>query len=130
MAEKTTVLDKAKQKYNQLFGAKKPEAKDLGSGYAKEAAAASKTRNDKTKQVADALESGKEMPSYKKGGKIKKTGPALVHKGEHMLTTSQVKKPAVKNLLSDLAKGDDYKAEMKGVKNVGKKIKIKKARKP
>ena len=31
------------------------------------------------------------MPSYKKGGKVKKTGPARLHKGEVVLKASVVK---------------------------------------
>lgn len=34
----------------------------------------------------------KKMPVYKKGGKVKKTGPAIVHKGERVLTKKQAKK--------------------------------------
>jgi hypothetical protein len=37
-----------------------------------------------------------EPPSYKKGGTVKKTGMALVHKGEKVLTKKQAAKPAVK----------------------------------
>ena len=32
------------------------------------------------------------MKGYKKGGKVKKTGPAKLHKGERVLTTKQAKK--------------------------------------
>ena len=32
------------------------------------------------------------MPSYKKGGTVKKTGPALVHKGEKITPVSKAKK--------------------------------------
>jgi hypothetical protein len=31
------------------------------------------------------------MPEYKKGGMVKKTGPAKLHKGERVLTKSQTK---------------------------------------
>lgn len=34
--------------------------------------------------------------SYKKGGKVQKTGMALVHKGEKVLTKAQAKKAAKK----------------------------------
>ena len=101
MAE--TVKDKAKKVFNSLFtgGSKavaaKPEPKDLGKGYAASAASAAKSRNEKTKEVA------KEMDSYKKGGKVKKTGPAFLHKNERVLTTKQTqkmeKKPAVKKAI-------------------------------
>ena len=37
------------------------------------------------------------MPSYKKGGKVKKTGPARLHKGEVVLKASVVK--ALKKLM-------------------------------
>jgi hypothetical protein len=32
------------------------------------------------------------MPQYKKGGIVKKTGPAVVHKGEKVIPASKVKK--------------------------------------
>lgn len=31
------------------------------------------------------------MPAFKNGGKVKKTGPALVHKGELVLTAQEAK---------------------------------------
>ena len=31
------------------------------------------------------------MPSYKKGGRVRKTGPARLHKGEVVLNASAVK---------------------------------------
>lgn len=37
--------------------------------------------------------------SYKKGGKVKQTGMALVHKGERVLTKKQAAKPAVKRAI-------------------------------
>ena len=40
-----------------------------------------------------------DMPKYKKGGKVKKTGPAIVHKGEHVLTKKQAAKPAIKKAI-------------------------------
>jgi hypothetical protein len=35
------------------------------------------------------------LPAYKNGGKVKKTGPALVHKGEVVITKKQAKKPTI-----------------------------------
>lgn len=35
---------------------------------------------------------GEEMASYKRGGKVRKTGPARLHKGEQVLTASQARK--------------------------------------
>ena len=39
----------------------------------------------------------KGIPSFKKGGKVKKTGLALVHKGERVLTKAQVEKSVKKS---------------------------------
>jgi len=36
------------------------------------------------------------LPSYKRGGKVKKTGPAKLHKGERVLTKRQAKKGRAK----------------------------------
>ena len=38
-----------------------------------------------------AVESVGAMPSYKKGGKVKRTGPARLHKGEVVPPTASVK---------------------------------------
>jgi hypothetical protein len=38
----------------------------------------------------EAAKVGKKIPSYKKGGKIRKTGLALVHKGERMIPKGKV----------------------------------------
>lgn len=42
------------------------------------------------------------MPRFKKGGMVKKTGPAIVHKGEKVLTKAQQNKMK-KNKLSKAA---------------------------
>ena len=42
------------------------------------------------KQI-NAYASPNPIPGYKKGGRVKKTGIALVHKGELVLTSSQAK---------------------------------------
>jgi hypothetical protein len=39
----------------------------------------------------------------KRGGKVKKTGVAKVHKGERVLTAKQAKKPAVKKAIAKRA---------------------------
>ena len=36
------------------------------------------------------------LPSYKRGGKVKKTGPAKLHKGERVLTKRQAKSRKMK----------------------------------
>jgi hypothetical protein len=41
--------------------------------------------------ASDAYASPNPIPGYKKGGKVKKTGLAVVHKGEVVLTASQAK---------------------------------------
>ena len=47
---------------------------------------------------ADAYASPNPIPGFKKGGRVKKTGIALVHKGEFVLTASQAK--TLKKLLN------------------------------
>lgn len=44
------------------------------------------------------------MPFYKKGGAVKKTGPAVVHKGEFVLTAKQAKKMPLARLEKRLTK--------------------------
>src|SRR5215469_960729 len=39
------------------------------------------------------------LKGFKRGGKVKKTGVAKVHKGERVLTKKQAAKPAVKKAL-------------------------------
>lgn len=62
----------------------------------------------------------KKVDSYKKGGKVKKTGLAKLHKGEHVLTTKQTKKlntkPAVKKALGVKKAAPIKKAARKSVK--------------
>lgn len=43
--------------------------------------------------------------TYKKGGKVKKTGIALVHKGEEVLTKAQSKKYRSKGTRKRISKG-------------------------
>ena len=73
---------------------RKPAPSMVGSGYAERAGSALQNVNRRTEQAA------KELDSYKKGGKVKKTGPANLHKNERVLTTKQTKKleksPAMK----------------------------------
>ncbi len=45
----------------------------------------------------------KGLKGFKRGGKVKKTGVAKVHKGERVLTAKQAKKPAVKKALAKRA---------------------------
>ena len=55
---------------------------------------------DRMKEKQKAL---RELTEYKKGGKVPKTGPAKLHKGERVLTTRQTKKleakPAIKKAI-------------------------------
>ena len=37
--------------------------------------------------------------TYKRGGRVKRTGPAMVHRGERVLTARQARKPAVQRAL-------------------------------
>jgi hypothetical protein len=101
-----TTAQKAKKALMDMFGGgskaqatvAKPKPKDLGTGYAAGAAKAVTDRNKQTEAAA------KEMDSYRKGGKVKRTGPALLHKDERVLTVSQAKKPAVKKAIGLKAK--------------------------
>ncbi len=54
---------------------------------------------DTTRALRQELEK-KGLKGFKRGGKVKKTGPAKVHKGERVLTAKQARKPAVKKALS------------------------------
>jgi hypothetical protein len=56
-------------------------------------------QKDLDEKMADSVAGGK-IPSYKKGGKIRKTGLAKVHKGERMIPKNKVKgvEKAMRNL--------------------------------
>ena len=47
----------------------------------------------------DTLMNPRTVASLKRGGKVKKTGIAKVHKGERVLTKAQAKKPEVKRAI-------------------------------
>lgn len=47
---------------------------------------------------------GRFLRGFKKGGTVKKTGPALVHKGEVVIPAKKAKKPAVKKVLKRAVK--------------------------
>jgi hypothetical protein len=54
-----------------------------------------KSKKKKSELLKQPTPAGIADPSaYKKGGKVKKTGVALVHKGERVLTAKQAKKKA------------------------------------
>ncbi len=76
----------------------KPKPKTLGSGMAKKAAEGMGKHNAETQQMA------KQLDQYRKGGKVRKTGPALVHKDEEIITAKQAKKPAIKKALKKVRK--------------------------
>ncbi len=77
----------------------KPKPKTLGTGMAKRAAEGVSKHNVAIQQAA------KELDQYKKGGKVKKTGPAIVHKDEEVITAKQAKKPTMKKALKKARKG-------------------------
>ncbi len=54
---------------------------------------------DATRALRQELEK-KGLKGFKRGGKVKKTGVAKVHKGERVLTAKQAKKPAVKKVIA------------------------------
>ncbi len=79
-----TTYEKIKNMLTSTPKPKKPAPSDLGSGYAASAADAAKKHNDEeTKKAAE---------GFKKGGKVKKTGKHLVHKGEVVLNKTQQQK--------------------------------------
>lgn len=43
-------------------------------------------------QITDMKQIGANIPSYKKGGKVRRTGLARVHKGERVIPKSKVKR--------------------------------------
>ncbi len=76
----------------------KSKPKILGSGLARRAAQALDKHNIETEKAA------KELDKYKKGGKVKRDGPAFVHKGEQVLTKKQAKNPAIKKAVKKAKK--------------------------
>jgi hypothetical protein len=72
------------------------------------------------KSIKDRGAELKKLDPYKKGGKVKKTGPALVHKGERVLTTKQSKKldanPAMKKAIGVKKAAPMKKAAKKSLK--------------
>jgi hypothetical protein len=69
------------KKIGRYVGAIKEGAKQL---LGKEVSRAVSSR------AAQAVAAEPPMPSFKKGGLVKKTGPARLHKGERVLTVAQV----------------------------------------
>lgn len=67
----------------------KPKEEQVGTKQGKEAMSAIEQRKKAMQQAA-------EPNSYKKGGMVKKTGMAKVHKGERVLNQKQTKKLAAK----------------------------------
>jgi hypothetical protein len=55
--------------------------------------------HDISKALRGELEA-KGLKGFRRGGKVKKTGVAKVHKGERVLTAKQAKKPAVKRAVA------------------------------
>lgn len=90
--------------FGNIFGTKKSEAKPA------QPAEKPKTYEEKGKDIRSDIDTKRaqerkllqELKGYKKGGKVKKTGPALLHKGERVLTVKQTKKPAVKTALKKI----------------------------
>jgi len=53
-------------------------------------------------QQAQAQQKPGFVGAFKKGGKVPKTGIALVHKGEHVLTEKQAKNPKIKAIIAEV----------------------------
>lgn len=75
-------LDKLRELYGKVVKPKPIDEPRKFEDLGRDASKAVVARNDALKEAA----------SYKKGGKVKKTGKALVHKGEVVLTKKQQKK--------------------------------------
>ena len=78
------------------------------AGIGNEAVEAGKAVGTNTKQLQDSKAAGQSQPpkvqgSYKKGGKVKKTGVYRLHKGERVLNAKQTKKLAKKGMSAVLA---------------------------
>lgn len=61
------------------------------SGSDKQSPLVSLLKRAKTK-AGESMNRNKMMPSYKRGGKVKRTGAARLHKGEQVLNTKQAKR--------------------------------------
>lgn len=58
------------------------------------------TKNMSASELADQEAKRRGLPGYKKGGHVKKTGLALVHKGEKVLTKGQAKGKSNRKMIS------------------------------
>jgi hypothetical protein len=85
--KKPTLFDKAKAKVSELTQAVKDDYDDMKQTQADKANPQS--MDQKIKHIGD-------IPSYKKGGKVRRTGLAFVHKGERVVPKSKVKRAARK----------------------------------
>ena len=83
---------------SSLENVSKIGAQDLGEGRAFPLTRAM----DVSAALRDELEK-KGLKGFKKGGKVKKTGPAMLHKGERVVPAKTVKKAEARRKSSDLA---------------------------
>jgi len=106
---KPSIYENVKEAYKKLTAPKQPKSADLGTGYAKGAADAATKHNEEVKKAA----------SYAKGGKVKRTEKALVHKGEVVLNKNQQKKVGTERVRKAIEPTvSDYRKEtmtMKGM---------------
>jgi len=100
----------AEKKKPSLFERLKEHAKNAAKGLVTtpRAEGAPRKFEDTGRDTGDAVRELRKkqeeaLKEYRKGGKVKKTGPAKLHKGEHVLTAKQTKKmekmPMVKKAL-------------------------------
>lgn len=85
--KKPTLMDKVGAKVSELTQAVKDDYDDMKQTQADKASG--KSMEQRVKEIGT-------VPSYKKGGKIRKTGLAFVHKGERVVPKSKVKRMARK----------------------------------
>lgn len=102
MADKTA-LEKTRDAIKGLFAGSKSSAASSKPPVRKFEDTGKNAGDAIRKHNADMEAAGKDLKAYKRGGVVKKTGPAKLHAKERVLTVKQTqkldKKPAVKKAI-------------------------------
>ena len=69
-----------------------PNDKDYMDKAVKDTSSILQKSGQRSMESKASRESGRKIPGYKRGGSVRKTGPALLHKGERVLTKAQTKR--------------------------------------
>jgi len=67
-------------------------ATGLSSGAGAEISGNAPSKDDSKEMESERFSASAAPPSYKRGGKVKRSGKARVHKGERVLTKAQAKR--------------------------------------